>query len=73
MMHNYKQDMAAALEHLAIAEDRLNTAYVGMTPAAHSERAKQQMRGRMKRKLKISNEDCDGPPDKRRHLRLGML
>ena len=65
MMYTYRQDMAAALENLAISK-KVSTTYVGMTPKSRQKVAVRQAKARRKRLLR--SEEDDGPPDKRRHI-----
>ena len=65
MMYTYKQDMAAALENLAITK-KVSTTYNDMTPNSRQKVAARQAKARRKRLLR--SDDDDGPPDKRRHI-----
>ena len=64
-MYTYKQDMAAALENLAITK-KVSTTYNDMTPNSRQKVAARQAKARRKRLLR--SDDDDGPPDKRRHI-----
>jgi len=66
MLTTYKIDMAAALEHIARLEG-LSTSYDDRSDTARIKKNKAVQKSRLKRKLRIDN-DNDGPPDKRRHI-----
>ena len=70
MMTTYKVDMSAALEHLASSQG-IPTSYDELTPAARAKRSKTANKARSRKRA--GNTDSDGPPDKHRDFKKGML
>lgn len=71
ILTTYKIDMAATLEHMARLEG-LSTSYDDRSDAARIKKSKAVQKSHSKRKSQLSNDDDDGPPDKRRHIQSSM-
>ena len=71
LMSVYKNDMASALEHLA-ATQSIPTSFEHLTPSVRVQKAKTAQKARAKR-IRDSNDDGDGPPDKRSDFRKSIM
>ena len=67
MMATYKVDMAAALRHMAETKG-ITVSYESLSPASRKKRAQSASKARAKQRAR-EDDDGEGPPDKRRHLK----
>ena len=71
-MSTYKLDMAAALEHLARTHG-IPTLYVDLTLDAREKRAHTANVARNRKRARQQMEETDGPPDKHKDFKKGIL
>jgi len=71
MLTTYKIYTAATLEHMTRLEG-LSTSYDHRSDAARIKKNKAVQKSRSKQKSQLSNDDDDGPPNKRRHIQSSM-